>query len=347
MRWTFPEIKPTWLAALGVLGLLLYAVGKPNPPQPQPVSPTTFQAPPPTPDLSGTISSQLDKPADFARALTEPGSGTPTQALPPGDAIQQHLMRYGTPVAKHDLAIGGLTAWTVVAKNGRAVELYTTPDGQAVFSGVVWNLQTGQKVSNALTDVAQAQPMQQQGASSGLVSGRGALPAAFDGPVPTQIPEAIQTVSTLAGYTEGKGSVADTLYVIIDPRCPYCRRAYNNTREYVKNGVTIKWIPTAALGEDGIPLAATVLESKDKAVIDGLLARHEFVSTKPSETTLKELHRNLDFLFEAFKQNGGERPGVPVAFFIDRRTGKPRMVSGVSEQVVIEDILGQPNKVRK
>lgn len=348
-----------------------------------------FKATPRTPDLSGEISDKM-------AALQPPNAERPEVKLPPpppsrgheapsslptvGTAIQQpangtaeavqaaqamqndpvmaHLARYGTPVTKQLMPVGGLTQWTVISKSGKTVKLYTTADGKALVSGVVWNLESGANVSEAA-----AMPMPTTGAdpnyaarlpqvvapaapTSNLVTGKHVLPAAFDGKAPSQIPEAIKLVDGLAGFKEGKGGPADTLYVIIDPRCPYCRSAYLKTREHVAKGMTIKWIPTSALGrpEQGMPLATTILRSKDPAVLDRVLGKHEQIATTPQKEDVDALNNNLDFMFEAFKQNNEPSPGVPVAFFVDRRSGKARMMMGLSEQAVIDDILGNPKK---
>lgn len=318
-----------------------------------------FKAPPRTPDLSGAVaelakrpppSVAIAAPAGVAPPPVLPASVAATAQLEPGDPIMARLQRYGTPISKQGLPVGGLTQWTVVAKTGRPVQLYTTPDGQAVFSGVVWNLATGQNVSEQYAppglSALEAPAVPTAPPKSNLVSGKGALPAAFDGKAPSTIPEAIKVVDTLAGFKEGNGGPADTLYVIIDPRCPYCRRAFNATREYAKNGFTIKWIPTAALGnpQQGVPLATTILRNKDAGVVSRVLGGHEQIATQPTPEEAQQLQRNLDFMFDAFRQNNEPNPGVPVAFFIDRRTGNARMMMGLSESAVIEDILGQPNK---
>ena len=372
----FPPSRKTLAVAVAIgLALILVAVlwrlGS-RPAAPSLDNAVEFKAPPRTPDLSGAITDRLatvQPPGATAPGITPaaapsiPGvaasSALAAGVLPADDPVMTHLGRYGTPVTKQSLPVGGLTQWTVISKSGRTVQLYTTADGQAVMSGVIWNLATGQNVSDHVAaptfqpngQVANAGPtvVAPPGAPpSNLVSGRGALPAAFDGKAPADIPEAIKTVDSLAGYTEGKGGMGDTLYIIIDPRCPYCRRAFQNTREHVKNGATIKWIPTAALGDPGrgVPLATTVLRSKDAAVMNRLLGQHEEIATSPTPKEAQELQRNLDFMFDAFRQNNEPNPGVPVAFFIDRRTGKPRMMMGVSESVVIEDILGQPKKAQ-
>lgn len=357
MRALFKGNPTSWLKVAFGIWVLLCCVAAvvlfyrspaaPSVPQLPAAASVEFHAPPRTPDLSGSIAANL-------AAASAPGPLP--QALSVDDPLMTSLARYGTPISKQPMRVGGMTAWTVVGKNGRPVQLYTTPDGKAVMVGTVWDIATGENLSDqhsvAQTAAANISTAPTTAAAespaSNLVSGKGALPAAFDGPTPKDIPEAIKVVDSLAGYKEGKGGPGDTLYIIIDPRCPYCRRAYQNTRAYAKNGATIKWIPTVALGNpaSGLPLAATVLRSKDPAVLDRLLGGHESITTEPTPKEAGDLKRNLDFMFDAFRQNNETQVGVPVAFFIDRRSGKPRMMMGVSEEPVIEDILGQPNKAR-
>lgn len=353
---------------------------------------TVFVAPPRTPDLSGEVMAQLEgaRPPEMRQPEAPPLPPLPSSSqaapdanliaqiqdavakgqadakaleheavTPEDDPVMEQLMRYGTPVSKQLLPVGGLTLWTLVSQTGKTVRLYTTADGQALVAGTVWNLANGQNLTEAamrppapgalgenyaayLPQVVNA-PLPQ----SNLIGGGGqALPAAFDGAAPSEIPEAIRLVDELAGYKEGTGGPADTLYVIIDPRCPYCRRAYQNTREYVKNGATIKWIPTVALGrpEQGVPLATTVLRAPDPDTVARVLGGHEQIATQPNEAEMQQLDNNLDFMMEAFRQNNETNPGVPVAFFVDRRSGRARMMTGVSERVVIEDILGKVKK---
>jgi thiol:disulfide interchange protein DsbG len=259
------------------------------------------------------------------------------------------IRRYGAIIERRPVGAGGLTAWTV-EKGGRRVVLYTTADGAAVISGIVWDSLTGRNLSDqflpSLPNVKpplggstaplpqDAQPAVQSGALVGKYSG--------------DIPESIKTIDTLSGIKEGRGGPADTLYIIFDPRCPYCRKAYSQTREYVKKGFTIKWIPTAALGNpaQGNPLAATILQAKQDQqaeVLRRVLGNKEEIPTQPSKATLDALDRSLNFLFAAFQNNNVPQPqaGVPAAFFLDKHTGKPRMMTGISEQPVIETVFGK------
>ena len=72
-----------------------------------------------------------------------------TPAIDPAALVS----RYGTIVDRSDVGVGGLTAWTV-EKAGRRVVLFTTPDAQALFTGVVWDAATGRNLSDQF--VAQA-----------------------------------------------------------------------------------------------------------------------------------------------------------------------------------------------
>lgn len=275
---------------------------------------------------------------------------TEMQTLSQAEKFDQSVLiqRYGTILDRRLVGAGGLTAWTV-EKNGRKVVLYTTADSQAIISGIVWDSLTGRNLSDKfITDAPNVAPpiggthTQSPVSQLQTTPPPGALIGAYSG----AIPESIKTIDSLMGVKEGKGGPADTLYVIYDPRCPYCRKAYAMTRDYVKRGFTIKWIPALALGNpgQGIPLAAVVLQTKpgdQSETLRRVLGNKEEIVTTPTKSTEEALKRNLDFFFAAFQNNGVEQAGVPAAFFLDKRTGKPRMMTGVSEQPVIESIFGK------
>lgn len=280
----------------------------------------------------------------------------PAQEL--SDLAAQRVARYGQIVDAREVGVGNLTAWTV-QKNGHQIVLFSTPDAAVIFTGIAWDAASGRNISEAFSvGKVQSLPASRLGApqaQAALVQPSATLPyasemptqeraaAAMDGKYLGEIPESMKTVDSLAGVKEGNGDVADTVYIVIDPRCPYCQQAYNQSRAFIKKGHTIKWIPTAALGnpQDGVPLAATILQSEDPSVLERIFSKHEKIRTQPTPETAKDLSTSLAFLFAAFQNNGREQAGVPAAFFIDHRTGKPRMLTGVSESVVLEDIFGK------
>ena len=299
-------------------------------------------APAQTADLSAFITAQAVAPATQAQQELD-------------DLTAQRVSRYGRIVNARPVGLGGLTAWTV-EKNGHQVVLFSTPDSAVLFTGVAWNAESGANISDAFLPgaaqvanpapapapaavaVAPAAPMM-----SPVVAPNVREAAAMDGSFKGAVPESMKTVDSLAGVKEGKGGIGDTVYIIIDPRCPYCREAYNLTRAYAAKGHSIKWIPSAALGnpEDGVPLAATILQAKDQKTLARVLGKHEQIRSEPSPETVEQLSTNLAFLFAAVENNGKEQAGVPAAFFIDHRTGKPRMMTGLSQAVVLEDIFGK------
>lgn len=269
--------------------------------------------------------------------------------------VKERISRYGEIVGKAPMA-GPFTAW-VVEKNGKQLTLYATPSADMIFAGVVWDGVSGKNITSDYTaEKVAAASMQNvvspnvensnagESVSSSEVQTSAEKPvAALDGWFNGTIPPSMKAVDSLAGFKEGNGGIADTLYVIVDPRCPYCRKAFNLTREYVKQGRTIKWIPALALGQDekALSLAASILQDNTIETTERVLGRHENLRAQPSAETRKALAMNLDFMFAAFDQNKVEAAGVPVAFFLDHRTGKARMMTGVSESVVLEDIFGK------
>ncbi|WP_232108455.1 MULTISPECIES: hypothetical protein [Pseudomonas] len=294
------------------------------------------------------------QPADLSAFITAQGT---TQVNPAqqelDDLTAQRVSRYGRIVSARPVGLGGLTAWTV-EKNGHQVVLFSTPDSAVLFTGVAWDAETGSNISDAFlpgaAQAAAALPPATAAAAPSVAPQMSPVEkpdvreaAAMDGSFKGAIPESMKTVDALAGIKEGEGGIGDTVYIIIDPRCPYCRQAYNLTRAYAAKGHSIKWIPSAALGNpaDGVPLAATLLQAKDPKVLARVLGQHEQVRSEPSPETVEQLSTNLAFLFAAFEHNGKEQAGVPAAFFIDHRTGKPRMMTGLSQAVVLEDIFGK------
>lgn len=261
-------------------------------------------------------------------------------------AARKALERYGNIVAAQPVG-SGFTAWTV-EKGGARVVLYTNPDASLLMSGVVWDARTGENLSEKLASTPPSLPGALPGnalPTPGAASGGGPAGAAMDGEFKGELPESIKTVASLEGVTEGEGGPADTVYIIVDPRCPYCRQTYNMTRDYVKAGRTIKWIPTIALGDatNGLPLAAAILQSKEPDAVERILGKHERITSAPTKETEEALERNLSFMLAAFEQNSElGQAGVPVAFYLDHRTGQPRMMTGVSENVVLRDIFGTP-----
>lgn len=281
------------------------------------------------------------------QAPTARGSATAV-GQQPDDTAAARVGRYGKILDARPVGAGGLVAWTVQATSGQSVELYTTADSSVVFTGIIWDAKTGKNISDqflphppTLATAPAASPVASATAGEHKAS-------ALEGKYTGAIPEAIKTVATLDGIQEGKGDPSNTVYIIFDPRCHYCHDAYALTRKYVKKGYAIKWIPSMALGdpEGGAPVAASIMQSKTplEELNRVMTTAYPFsgINVKPTKTTMEALAKNLSFLFAAFENSHTNGPaGVPVAFYIDHRTGKPTMMTGMSSQVVLNDIFGQ------
>jgi thiol:disulfide interchange protein DsbG len=296
--------------------------------------------------LRDGISQAPSRPTPPREPQHEDSSMPPAPAAFDQAAVIEH---YGKVVDRRQLGAGGLTAWTV-EKNGRRVVLYTTADGQAIISGVVWESASGRNLSESFVSRAFPPVPPQADAAAALhqpsASVSGASAAALVGPYSGTIPESIKAIDSLAGIKEGHGGPTETLYVIFDPRCPYCRQAYNITRPYVQHGFTIKWIPTLALGNtvQGLGFAATVIQAKPSEqaeMLHRVLGNKEEINSAPTQATQEALARNLSFFYAAFKNKGASQPGVPAAFFLDKHTGQPRMMTGISELPVVEAVFGK------
>lgn len=255
--------------------------------------------------------------------------------------ISQEVQKLGNIISFEEHPENNFIAWLVEGKNGKKMTFYTI--GNKIFLGTLWDLNTKENLNVIFESSKQqnlnSQNLNQSNTGSSLTDANGLISRNFKGPVP----EAITAIDSLGGIKIGNAKPADTLYIIIDPRCSYCHQAYNSLKPYMDKGVTIKWIPTVALGrvEEGLPLANAILHASNRIELDRIMANPKMYKRDLSDSDQRVLKRNLEYLFQAFEQSGEQSAGVPVAFFIDKVSGRPRMMMGISEMAVIEAILGK------
>lgn len=255
------------------------------------------------------------------------------------------MARFGNVLDQKKIDGLGITAWSI-EKNGKHTVLYTTDDGKAIFTGIVWDAKSLQNKSDpVLRELKRPAPVVADAARyRGLESLPPSAPA-ISGKWSGAVPESIKTVANLSGIKVGKGAVADTLYIMIDPRCGYSRLAYKNLQPWIAKGHSVKWIPLPALGEGnkGVELIAAMLQKPTKATLDAQMLDNKQLTASASEADLTEMSKSLAFFFAAFEQNSERQPGVPISFLLDQRTGQARMVGGVHEPLVITEIFGALN----
>ena len=141
---------------------------------------------------------------------------------------------------------------------------------------------------------------------------------------------------------------ADTVYIVYDPRCPYCHSLFNKISklDLKAKEITIKWLPSLALGTDDNAEKLATLSLRAKSIED--FAKSFEPNADVSDITVTQsdkdvLNENMAFLFEASDQTfGTEHPkSVPAAFFIDKSTGTPNMMYGASDDAVFQQIFGE------
>lgn len=243
----------------------------------------------------------------------------------------------------------GLTVWTVErpVPGGAPVRtvLMTTPDGATLISGVVWDAASGRNLSDQfLSSAGVVAPIPTPVAvGAGPAQAAAQLPVSADG-----VPLAIKDIEKLSGIKEGKDSPLGTLYVIFDPQCPHCHNLYKASRQFVANGLSIKWIPVAVVGgtRDGKRLVAEFMQaSKPQDAFKRVMSDENYIpSASPNASTLEQLQENTQYLFAAFRRNpGAGQPVVPVVFFVTKQ-GQPQMVAGVEDVPMLTQIRGDMKK---
>lgn len=258
-----------------------------------------------------------------------PVAGAPAQ---PGFFAKQ-----GIKVLSYQKGAGGLNVWQVQRGLTKTV-LYTTPDNKVLLSAVLWDAATGSNLSDAYITrdmvVAQAD-------KAGLATAPAAIVDSGNYS-PTKVSDAIKGISTLTGIKEGGAPIDKTLYIIFDPRCPYCHSVYKKTRQFVKDGGTIKWIPTTLLGNrsaGGMMVADMLQSRKPLRALDDAMLKQTPGTTAPTAATQKTIDENEAYFFAAFDKNkSAGAVGVPVAFF-ETKSGAPQMVSGIDDDALLKQIL--------
>ena len=249
---------------------------------------------------------------------------------------------------------GGLNVWTL-EKNGKTIVLYTTPDEKYFIKGTIYDVDNKKVVSDKFAinslKYASAQFKDKILGNNKIANNKaqtledeafkiGYMNLKYNKP----IPEALTMIDSLAGAKEGNGKPQDTLYIIYDPRCPWCHKTYDALRDYVERGYTVKWIPTLALdrvSDDATNLAAAPLN--DSSLLKKSFNKDESVrKIAATPKNKKDLQQNLQFLLAYFKQvKPTENPSVPIGFFLDKTTGKITDIQGIQEKIKLDILFGQ------
>lgn len=276
----------------------------------------------------------------------------------PSQALTEKMQTMGK-VKEVKAFNGGLTSWILEAKNGKHAVFFTTQDESVILHGTVWEASTKKNISDPLKIEAKKlnKPL-----NTSITQTKANLADAYNHPV-------FRAIKTLRGFKEGKGSENDTVYIIYDPRCQYCHETFNQTRSYVQAGATIKWIPALVLNqsENGKQLAAGILRNPSEKNLNKMFngSTDEINSVKviPTVNEIAELEKHLGALQSIFyyhedivsmpKDERDQREaskkagqsvtpltaGVPVAIYVNKKTGEVEARRGTSETAALDYIF--------
>lgn len=275
-------------------------------------------------------------------------------ALPTGVVKPGFFDAHGIRVLNWQRGVGGLNVWQV-DRNGMQTVFYSTPDNKTLMSGVLWDAATGVVQSDAYITPAMTSPenVARINGAAGVMQAVDAQAApATQAALPRTVPQqgeaqSIAGVATLTGIKEGRASAGKTIYIMFDPRCPHCRNVFDQSRDFVAHGGSIKWLPVTVLGNppDGLNRVAAILQAKDPVLAMKVIEHSAMVGqqdVKPS--TVNAVSANEAYFWAAFTRNpGAGTPGVPVAFFQDKN-GAPQMVSDLDDPALLKRIFEEVSK---
>jgi thiol:disulfide interchange protein DsbG len=172
----------------------------------------------------------------------------------------------------------GLNGW-IVLKNGQEQYYYSTPDGQAIVMGVLFNNkgdtvtlrqinQLRQKEGPAIDKLA-GYPEPAKKAENAVVAASEpdfTNPQALIKSVVKSKSEQLYDGVQNANWIALGSDKAPAVYVFVDPECPHCHDFVQNIRKsgFLEQGLLqLRLIPVGVMTEESLPEAAYLLASPD------------------------------------------------------------------------------------
>lgn len=163
------------------------------------------------------------------------GSSPPVFSADYPKAIQTVVAK-GMKVEKSFPVVSGMTGW-LISLNGKYTIVYTSKDNKTLISGALYDEQ-----GNDLTAEYKKKYI----------------------PAP-DYSAAYKELKDSSYIVEGKKkNPKNTIYLIFDPNCPYCHKAWQALQVYEEAGLQVRWIPVAYLSPSSISKAIKMLDAKDR-----------------------------------------------------------------------------------
>lgn len=237
-----------------------------------------------------------------------------TQGYP---KVIEQAVGAGMSVVKSFPAASGLTGW-VLSQGGRHSVVYTTADKKTLLAGVLIG-EDGANLSTTYEEQYLPQP---------------------------DFSAAYQKLGKAAFVTEGTLSAAkNTIYVFVDPNCPFCNYAWRALQPYEAAGLQVRWIPVATLGPTSMPKALEVMAAADRtAAFRKMEANHG----KPWTPAGKVSEASHPALAAAITKNGELMEafgiqGTPGIVWRDKQ-GKVQVKAGMPRLAELPAITGLPEQ---
>lgn len=115
-----------------------------------------------------------------------------------------------------------------------------------------------------------------------------------------------------------------TLYVLHDPRCPYCTRSMDSIMERKhQKGVKVRWVPVAALGKDSLNLAAGLLGSKNPIKLQTDITNGHRLTDRESQAAEKHKQSVMD---NSQLMRTIQASGTPAYMVVDEKAGVVKQI---------------------
>lgn len=154
---------------------------------------------------------------------------SPAAASAP-DALQ-YLIEQGLEIDSHFSTPGEMTGYIGTIPGGKQIVFFIPEDGSVAIIGTMIDAR-GRNLSRAYLSQYQR------------------------GPLAAQTYKNLQHADWIA---EGADNPDRIVYAFLDPDCPYCWQLWKSARKYYDEGVQVRYIIVAILGESSVHKAAAIL----------------------------------------------------------------------------------------
>lgn len=230
--------------------------------------------------------------------------------------VLQPAISSGLKVVKQFPAASGLTGW-VLSQGGQYSLVYTTADKKTLVAGTVIG-ENGENFSAKYEEKYIPKP---------------------------DFSSAFLQLDKASYVVEGAKTPKSTIYVFVDPNCPYCHFLWQALQPYEAAGLQVNWIPVATLGPTSMPKAIEVLAAKDRATAFRQMEQNHGKPWSPSKHTSENAQ---PVIAAAVRKNGllmaeFGLAGTPGVVWRDKQ-GKVQVTSGMPRLSELPAITGLPEQ---